>query len=104
MKLLVPQNYESFESLTVQWNIISKTKLFSLIYRPPSSTKNGNPIRIFLDEFSEHITTLLQQNDDPVILGDINIPWNKEDNIDKESLLEIMDLYILKQYVLIQTH
>ena len=60
-------------------------------------------IRIFLDEFSEHITTLLQQNDDPIILGDINIPWNKEDNIDKESLLEIMDLYNLKQHVLLQT-
>ena len=42
MKLLVPQNYESFETLTVQCNIKSKTKLFSLIYRPPSSTKKWN--------------------------------------------------------------
>ena len=39
MKLLVPQNYDFFESLTVQCNIKSKTKLFCLIYRPPSSTK-----------------------------------------------------------------
>ena len=76
MKLLVSQDYES-----------------------PIKT----PIRIFLDEFSEHITTLLQQNDDPIILGDINIPWNKE-NKDRESLLEIMDLYNLKQHVLTQTH
>ena len=104
MKLLVPQNYESFESLTVQCNIKSKTKLFSLIYRQPSSTKNRTPIRIFVDEFSEHITTLLQQNDDPTILGDINIPWNWEDNTNRESLLEIMDLYNLKQHVLIQKH
>ena len=37
-------------------------------------------------------------------MGDINIPWNKEDNIEKESLLETMDLYNLKQHVLIQTH
>ena len=104
MKLLVPQNYESFDSLTVQCNIKSKTKLFSLSYRPPSSTKNGTQIRIFLNEFSEHITTLLQQNDNPIILGDINIPWNREDYIDRERLLEIMDLYNLKQHVLIQTH
>ena len=54
-KSLVSQDYESFESLTIQWNIKSKTNLFSLIYRPPSSTRNGTPIRIFLDEFSEHI-------------------------------------------------
>ena len=39
-----------------------------------------------------------------IILGDINIPWNKEDNIDREHLLEIINLYNLKQHVLIQTH
>ena len=39
MKSLVSQDYESFDSLTIQWNIKSKTNLFSLIYRPPSSTK-----------------------------------------------------------------
>ena len=104
MKALKSKKYESFESLIVQLNIKSKTNIFSLIYRPPSSTKNRTPIRIFLDEFSEHITTLLQQDDGPIILGDINIPWNKEDNIDRESLVEIMSLYNLKQHVDIQTH
>ena len=78
--------------------------LFSLIYRPPYLYKNKTPIRIVLNEFSEHITTLLQQNDDPIILGDINIPWKKEDNIDKERLLEIIDFYNLKQHVFVQTH
>ena len=60
MKASKAQKYESFESLTVQVSIKSKTNIFSHIYRPPSSTKNGTPIRVFLDEFSEHITTLLQ--------------------------------------------
>ena len=104
MKSLKSQKYESFESLVVQLDIKSKTNLFSLIYRPPSSTKIGTPIRVFLDEFSEHITTLLQQYGDPIILGDMNIPWNKEDNIDRESLVEIMGLYNLKQHVHMQTH
>ena len=89
MKSLKSQKYESFESLIVQLNIKSKTNIFSLIYRPPSSTKNKTPIRVILDEFSEHITTLFQQDDDPIILGDINIPWNKEDNMDRESLLKL---------------
>ena len=39
MKPLKSQKYKSFESLIVQLNIKSKTNLFSLIYRPPSSTK-----------------------------------------------------------------
>ena len=79
-----------------------QNKLFSLIYRLPSCTKDGTQIRDFLEKFSEHITTILQQNDDPIILGDINIPWNKEDNMDRESLYEIMDLYNLKQLVHMQ--
>ena len=104
MKASKSQKYEFFEALIVQVNIISKTNIFSLVYRPPSSTKNRTPIRVFLEEFSEHITTLLQQDDDSIILGDINIPWNKEDNMDRESLVEIMSLYNLKQHVDIQTH
>ena len=83
-------------------NIESKANLFSLMYRSTSSTKHLMPMRIFLDELPEHITTLLTENN-PIILGDINIPWNKEDGIDRESLPEIMDLYNLKQYVLFQT-
>ena len=39
MKASKPQKYESFESLTVQVSIKSKTNIFSFIYRPPSSTK-----------------------------------------------------------------
>ena len=57
-----------------------------------------------MDVFSEHITTLLQQDDDPIILGDINIPWNKEDKIDRESLVEIIGLHNLNQHVHMQTH
>ena len=39
MKALKSQKYESFESLIVQLNIKSKTNIFSLIYRTPSSAK-----------------------------------------------------------------
>ena len=53
---------------------------------------------------SQNITTLLQQDDDPIILGDINIPSNKGDNMDRESLVAIMSLYNLKQHVDIQIH
>ena len=39
MKAPKSQKYESFGLLTVQVNIKSKTNIFSLIYRPPSSRK-----------------------------------------------------------------
>ena len=60
-------------------NLLKSSIVYTMEY------KNGTPIRIFLDEISEHVTTLLQQNYDPIILGDINIPWNKDDNIAKKK-------------------
>ena len=89
MKLLVSQDYESLESLTIQWNIKFKTDLYSQIYISPSSTKNGTPLKTFLVEFSEHKIALLQQNDDPIKYWVISAyPCNKEDNIDREAYLK----------------
>ena len=36
---------------------------------------------------------LLCQTDNPTIVGDINIPWNKTDILDTISLTEILELY-----------
>ena len=47
---------------------------------------------------------LLCQTDNPIIVGDINIPWNKTDNLDTISLTEILELYNLKQHVVPPTH
>ena len=59
---------------------------------------------IFLSEFPDHITTLLQTCNEPFILGDINIPLNKLNHIDKISMTEILDLFGLTQLVNFQTH
>ena len=38
------------------------------------------------------------------MVGDINIPWNKANNLDTISLTEILELYNLKQHVASPTH
>ena len=48
--------------------------------------------------------TFCVQTDNPIIVGDINIPWNKTDNLDTISLTEILELYNLKQHVATPTH
>ena len=61
-------------------------------------------MNIFLSEFPDHITTLLQTCNEPIILGDINIPWKKPNHIDTISMTEILDLFGLTQLVNFQTH
>ena len=96
--------YISFESLTVKLMIKSKLHWISTIYRPPYSSKHPIPTSTFIDEFSDHVSHLLCQTDNPIIVGDMNIPWNKIDNLDTISLTEILELYNLKQHVASPTH
>ena len=96
--------YTSFECLTVKLMIKSKFNLISTIYRPPYSSRHPIPTSTFIDEFPGHISHLLCQTDNPIIVGNINIPWNKTDNLDTIRLTEILELYNLKQHVASPTH
>ena len=96
--------YTSFECLTVKLMIKSKCHWISTIYRPLYSNRHPIPISTFIDEFPDHVSHLLCQTDNPIIVGDINIPWNKTDNLDTISLTEILELYNLKQHVASPTH
>ena len=82
----------------------SKLHWISIICRPPYSNRHPIPTSTFIDEFPEHLSHLLCQTDIPIIVGDINIPWNKTDNLDTISLIEILELYNLEQHVSTPTH
>ena len=82
----------------------NKLHWISSIYRPPYSNRHPTPTSTFIDEFPDHISHLLCQTDNLIIVGDINIPWNKTDNIDTICLTEILELYNLKQHVASPTH
>ena len=97
-------NYTSFESLTIILNISTKLYLFLTIYRAPYSTKQPTTILTFLEDFPDHISTLLRSSRNINILGDFNIPWNIADHPDTISMQEVMDMYDLKQHIHTQTH
>ena len=82
----------------------SKLHWISIIYRPPYSNKHPIPTCTFTDEFPYHLSHLLCKTDDPIIIGDITIPWNKTDNLDTMGLNEILELYNLEQHVSTPTH
>ena len=96
--------YTSFENLTVKRMIKSKLHWISTIHRPPYSNRHPIPTSTFIDEFPDHVSHLLCQTDNLIIVGDINIPWNKAENLDTISLTEILELYNLKQHVASPTY
>ena len=57
---------KSFEGLVIRF----QQTVFALIYRPPYSKKNPQKFGTFLEEFSEVLTSLLQENSQPIITGD----------------------------------
>ena len=58
----------------------------------------------FLEEFLEHVSSMLRSSKNVIILGDFNIPWNKPEHPDTTSMREILDMYDLHQHINIQTH
>ena len=58
----------------------------------------------FLEEFPEHVSSMLRSSKNVIILGDFNIPWNKSEHPHTTSMREILDMYDLQQHINIQTH
>ena len=94
----------SFEAITINLNITTSSFLLSTIYRAPYSSKQQVTILTFLEEFPEHVSSMLRSSKNVIILGDFNIPWNKPEHPDTTSLREILDMYDLHQHINIQTH
>ena len=82
----------------------SKLHWISIIYRPPFPNRHPIPTSTFTDEFPDHLSHLLCQTDNPVIVGDINITWNKTENLHTISLNEILELFNLEQHLSTPTH
>ena len=104
VKKLIFNNYMSFESLSIILNISTKSYLFSTIYRPPYPKRQPTTMLTFLEEFPDHISSLLRSSGNINILGDFNIPWNIADHPDTISMQEVMDMYDLKQHIHTQMH
>ena len=95
VKKLSFNEHTSFESITINPNITTKSYLFLTIYRAPYSTKQPVTMLTFLEEFPDHISSLLRSSRNAIILGDFDIHWNKPEHPDTTSMQEILDMYDL---------
>ena len=101
------RNYLSMnihEALTVKLDITTKSYIFATIYTESYSIKQPVTMLTFLEEFPDHITSLLRGSINIFISGDFNIPWNKPENPDTVSMQEILDMHNLNQHIHTQTH
>ena len=91
---------KSFEGLVIRF----QQTVFFLIYRPPYSKKNPHNFSTFFEEISEALTSLLQENSQPTIIGDFNIPWNLSGHTDTRRMSELLQTFNLVQEIEFPTH
>ena len=91
---------KSFEGLVIRF----QQTVFALIYRPPYSKKNPQKFGTFLEEFSEVLASLLQENSQPIITRAFNIPWNLSEYTDTRRMKELLHTFNLVQEIEFPTH
>ena len=103
-KLLKSGELTSFEYGIFSIKIHGKELIIAIIYRIPYSSNHRVTSAKFFQEFPDFLDNLMSSYQDVLILGDFNIPWNIIDNVDTISLMELAELYGLKQHVCMSTH
>ena len=89
IKKLSFKEHTSFEAITINLNITTKSYLLLTIYRASYSAKQPITMQTFLEDFPDHISSLLRSSNNVnnvIILGDFNIPWNKPEHPDTTSM------------------
>ena len=88
------------------WRISSSTSVISVfgVYRPPYSTNH----RVTQAQFIKEITTILDKMvamDEPtLLLGDLNLHFDKDDDIYTKQINDILQSYDMSQHVKGSTH
>lgn len=57
-----------------------------------------------MEEFGDNMGAMLALGDNVVIMGDLNIPFNKKDNPDTLAYCDLLHSFDLQQHVQCQTH
>ncbi len=95
--------FKSFEHL----NILLKASVpmcLSIVYRPPPSKKNKLTITEFLEEFELFLSDLVVSHRNLFIVGDFNIHWGIDTNVNAKRFEDILQSFGLQQNVKSATH
>ena len=80
----------SFESMHCCITIHSTNIHTALIYRVPPSQKNKIPKNLFISEISYLMESCSIEGGKLLLLGDFNIPWNNQDNTERQQFDDLL--------------
>lgn len=95
--------FNSMVCLDLHITLGNKSLRHVTIYRPPPSNNNGLTVKLFFDEFSNLIESLMVSSCRCVITGDFNLHLN-EDNPDAKHFVHILNSGSFTQHVNTATH
>jgi len=97
----------SFKSFEVIESLLQTTReivRLCVIYRPPTSSKLGQPISTFLDEMQDYIDSRTTMSGSLLLLGDFNFHFDDNSNADTLRLKDMFSGLNLDQHVNGSTH
>ena len=97
-------NFNSMECLDLHITLGSKSLRHITIYRPPPSNKNGLTVKMFFDEFSNFVQSLMVSSCRCLITGDFNLHLNEDNNADAKHFLHLLNSGSFTQHVNTATH
>ena len=93
----------SCEAMSVKLKYRAKSITLLVIYRPPTTSKNGS-VADFLSEFSDILDTYIPLADELVIVGDFNFHFDAPENVHVRHFSDLLHCHGLTQHVKQPTH
>jgi exonuclease III len=94
----------TFEYMEAILNLNGKQTIFVTVYRPEPSGRNPYIISDFFDELTRLQAYYHSLKSEVIIVGDFNFHMNKSSNPNAKKLLDILEMFNLKQHIKSSTH
>jgi len=95
---------KSFEILELLLKSHIEVIRLGVVYRPPTTSKTGYPINIFLDEFQTYVSSRSTMSGKLLLIGDFNFPYEDQLNSDSKKLRDVLFSLNMEQHVTGVTH
>ena len=104
VKFISSGHKTSFESAIWELRIKNHTMTIHGIYHPPYSTTNRATNTMFIDEFTDYVSSCLPNHNNNIFMGDFNLHVSNQLDTDASIFKDTIDAMGLYQHVDFSTH
>ena len=102
--LPLPPDITMFECLNAKLTIENKIFTIVLVYRPQVIAGASTQCNLFFDQFSQVLSSQIDQPGNLLIAGDFNFHWNNTEDDRVQKLADLLESYNLEQHISQPTH